>query len=306
MATLAYQLPPSWLEAILAAGPHLDIRTEVSPADTGSIKSIVYAWMPPPGFDSYPNLKLVQAVGAGVDRLVMNDNIPEGVQISRVVDESQPESMSEYIALHVLRQHHRLDHLQREFAARRWEFGVRTPARACTVGVLGLGRLGTDAARKLAILGFKVRGWSRVPRKFDGITTFSGSEQLDTFLAECQHLVCLLPLTSQTAGILNRRLFEALPTGAFLINVGRGEHLVEEDLIPALDSGRLAGATLDVMRQEPVPASHPFWSDPRILITPHSASVMYPSDAAPQIIANLERVEKGQTPANLIDRALGY
>jgi glyoxylate/hydroxypyruvate reductase A len=306
MATLAYKLPQPWLEAIVAAGPHLDIRTDIAAADAASVKSIVYAWTPPPAFEAYPNLRLLQAVGAGVDRLIMNDNIPHGIQISRVVDESQPESMSEYIALHVLRHHHRLDYLQCEFAARRWEFGVRDPARTCTVGILGLGRLGSDAARKLAMLGFRVRGWSRAPKQIDGITTFSGRDQLDAFLSECRHLVCLLPLTPHTAGILNRRLFEALPKGAFLINVGRGEHLVEEDLIPALDSGRLAGATIDVMRQEPVPASHPFWSDPRILITPHSASVMYPSDAAPQIIANLERVEKGETPANLIDRMLGY
>lgn len=306
MAILAYELPPAWLDAIVAAGPHLDIRTRADEAQARDITSIVYAWTPPTGLESFPNLKLLHAVGAGVDRLVMKGGIPPHLLIARVVDETQPASMSEYVLLHVLRHHHRLDHLQREFSQCRWQFGVRPPARECTVGILGLGRLGTDAACKLAAVGFRVRGWSRTPKRIDGVACFAGPGMLDDFLSECRHLVCLLPLTPETAGILDRNLFAALPKGAFLINAGRGEHLVEADLLAALDAGMLAGATIDVMREEPVPPAHPFWQDPRILITPHMASVMYPADAAPQIVANLERMERGEKPLNLIDRALGY
>ncbi len=306
MAVLAYKLPQPWLDAIMAAGSHLDIRTEVDGKAARDIKSIVFAWTPPTEFEAYPNLRLLQAVGAGVDRVVMKGSIPPHLLIARVVDDSQAECMSEYVLLHVLRHHHRLDHLQREFAHRRWEFGVRTPARECTVGILGLGRLGTDVARKLAIMGFRVRGWSRTPKVIAGVECFAGRAMLDAFLSACRHLVCLLPLTPQTTGILDKRLFAALPKGSYLINVGRGEHLIEADLIPALEAGILSGVTLDVMREEPVPASHPFWNDPRILITPHTASVMYPRDAAPQIIDNLDRVEKGLVPENLIDLTIGY
>jgi len=174
------------------------------------------------------------------------------------------------------------------------------------VGIMGLGHLGSDAARKLHALGFPVSGWSRTPKSIDGVTGFAGEGDLDTFLSGADILICLLPLTSATQGILNCRTLSKLPAGAYLINAARGEHLMEGDLIAALESGHLSGACLDVFREEPLPESHPFWSHPQVTVTPHVASLTYPRDVAPQIVANYHRVRAGQLPWNIVDLKRGY
>jgi glyoxylate/hydroxypyruvate reductase A len=171
---------------------------------------------------------------------------------------------------------------------------------------MGLGHLGADAAVKLAGLGFRVSGWSRTPKSIDGVHSFVGDEALDAFLAQSDILICLLPLTAATQGILNRRTLARLPDGAYVINAARGEHLVEEDLVEALASERLAGACLDVFRTEPLPAGHPFWTHPRVTITPHVASLTFPRDVASQLVDNYRRVRAGQPPLHVVDPRRGY
>jgi glyoxylate/hydroxypyruvate reductase A len=174
------------------------------------------------------------------------------------------------------------------------------------VGILGFGTLGQDAGRKLKALGFPVAGWSRSPKAIAGFETFAGPDGLDALLARSEILVCLLPLTPETGGILNARNFALLPRGAGIVNAGRGGHLVEDDLIPALDSGQLSGAVLDVFREEPLPPAHRFWLHPRIIVTPHIAAETHPPTAAAIIGEAIRRFEAGQPIANIVDLQRGY
>jgi glyoxylate/hydroxypyruvate reductase A len=174
------------------------------------------------------------------------------------------------------------------------------------VGVLGLGVLGGDAAMKLSVLGFDVAGWSRTEKKLPGIHCFNGPDVLEAMLARTEILVCLLPLTRATEGILDRQLFARLPRGAAIVNCARGRHLVEADLIPALDSGQLSAAVLDVFRDEPLPADHPFWSDPRIIVTPHAAAVTHAPTAAAVVADTLRRLKDGRPLSDRIDVSEGY
>ena len=277
--------------------------------EIGDKSAIEYAlvWQPEPGLlASLPNLKLIFGLGAGVDHLLGDPSLPAEVPVVRLVDPYMTDAMSEYVTLSVLRLHRQdLDYLAQQRAAV-WEEREQKNAAERPVGILGFGTLGQDAGRKLKALGFDVAGWSRSPRAVQGFTTFAG---LDGFLALLQRseiLVCLLPLTPETTGILNARTFSQLPRGATLVNAGRGGHLVEDDLLAALDSGQLSGAVLDVTREEPLPADHPFWRHPRIILTPHIAAETHPPTAAAIIRETLHRFASGLPVANLVDRRRGY
>ena len=174
------------------------------------------------------------------------------------------------------------------------------------IGIMGLGQLGADAAQKLSALGFKVAGWSRRPKDIAGVNSFNGQAELVEFLSGSQILICLLPLTAETTGILNRRTFEHLPPGAYVINVARGQHLNEKDLMAALDSGQLSGACLDVFEVEPLPPDHPFWRHPQIKVTPHISSLTFSKAVAPQIIENYRRSQTGKPLLNAVDLERGY
>jgi glyoxylate/hydroxypyruvate reductase A len=191
-------------------------------------------------------------------------------------------------------------------ARRVWEQIEVPPASARTVGVMGLGTLGCAVLKRLAAYGFRLRGWNRSPREIDGAEIFAGADQLKPFLEGCDMLICLLPLTAATCGILNRELFQALPAGASLINVGRGAHLVNSALLEALESGHLSRAILDVTDPEPLPPEHPFWAHPRVFFTPHVASMTQPETAAPILLENLRRHLRGEPLTDLIDRGRGY
>jgi glyoxylate/hydroxypyruvate reductase A len=296
----------AWKKHLLARDPDLPIRVWPQVGNPEEIE-FALAWNHPPGeFKRFSNLKCIASLGAGVDHVLRDPDLPAHVPVTRVVEPCMPQSMSEYVVLAVLNHCRHFDVYHTDQAQGRWQPRIPLLAGQTRVGIMGLGQLGGDAAKKLCALGFAVAGWSRTPKKLEGIKTFAGEGELDDFLAQSDVLVCLLPLTPATRGILNRRAFERLPTGAYLINVARGEHLVENDLLAALENGRLSGACLDVFQKEPLPDDHPFWKHPYIIVTPHISSLTYPRAVAPQIVDNYHRVKSGQQPLHVVDIKRGY
>ena len=295
----------AWANYFAENAPDLDFR--VWP-DAGSLEEVEYliAWQPPREFlAALPRLKVLFSSGAGIDHLDFSA-VPPHVPIVRMVEPGIINGMVEYVSLSVLALHRDFFDYVEAKAARRWNPLEVPPASARTIGVMGMGVLGCAVLERLASYGFKLRGWNRSLRTVDGAESFAGDEQLQPFLAGCDVLVCLLPLTTATQGILNRDLFAMLPRGAALINVGRGPHVVDADLLEALDSGRLSRAILDVTDPEPLPADHPLWAHPRVFITPHVASMTQPETAAPILLDNLRRHGRGEPLRGLIDRLRGY
>jgi glyoxylate/hydroxypyruvate reductase A len=228
------------------------------------------------------------------------------VPVARLVDRLLTAAMSEWVLLNVLRFHRQDPDYRAQQAARIWR-ELPAPATAeRRVGILGLGALGADAAAKLAALGFPVLGWSRRPKSLPEISTFSGDDGLAAMLPQTDILVCLLPLTPDTHGLIDQSLLGRLPRGAYLLNPARGGHVVDTDLLRALDSDQLAGAALDVFAPEPLPSEHPFWAHPKVVITPHAASMTIPASVAPQVVENLHRLRSGTPLLNLVDAAAGY
>jgi len=296
----------TWRQALLAAKPDLDFRVWPDQVGDPDDIDIALVWLPPSGeLARFPHLRAILSLGAGIDSLVADTTLPD-LPLARMVDPSMTRTMADYVLLAVLRHHRQFDLFEREQRAGRWTFALPERAVDRTVGVMGLGVLGEAAAVKLRDHGFNVRGWSRSPKTIDGVSSFHGDDQLQDFLAATEILVCLLPLTSSTRGLLNAPLFDALPQGACLVNVARGDHLVENDLLQALDGEQLAGATLDVFQNEPLPSNHPFWRHERILITPHVASYCEPQTAVKGIIENIERARAGQRLHHQVDRRQGY
>lgn len=295
-----------WSERLAQAMPGLDIRLWPQIGDPAAI-DYALVWKPESGLlATLPNLKLILSLGAGVDHILRDPLLPQDVPIVRLVDPYLIDAMSEYVALQVLRLHRRdLDYRSQQ-QAEIWRELPQKNAGERPVGILGFGAIGQAVARRLNALGFPVSGWGRGERTVTGFATFAGAAGLPLLLARAEVLVCLLPLTAETEGILNARTFAALPRGAGLVNAGRGAHLVEEDLIPALDSGQLSAAALDVFREEPLPSDHPFWRHPRILITPHIAGPTNPVTAAPIVVDNIRRFEAGQPLLNQVEPARGY
>src|SRR5258707_3777259 len=277
--------------------------------EIGDPAAIEYAmvWQPPPRLlASLRNLRLIVGLGAGVDHLLRDPELPRHIPIMRLVDPYMTDAMSEYVVLQVLRLHRQdLDYLAQQ-RARLWEEREQKNAAERPVGILGFGTLGQDAGRKLKALGFPVAGWSRTAKAVPGFATFGGADGLAALAARSEILVCLLPLTAATEAILNAGLFARLPRGAGLVNAGRGGHLIEADLIPALDSGQLGGAVLDVVRDEPLPREHPFWRHPRIILTPHIAAETHPPTAAPILREAIRRFEARLPVPNVVDLARGY
>jgi glyoxylate/hydroxypyruvate reductase A len=295
-----------WRTQLTRLTQELDIR--VWP-EIGDPTEIDYAlvWRPEPGFlASLPNLKLILSLGAGVDHLLGDPQLPCHLPIVRLVDPHMTDAMSEYVVLQVLRLHRRdLDYrVQQE--AEVWRELDQQNAVDRRIGILGLGELGQDAAKKLTALGFDVAGWSRSEKTLAGIASYAGAAGLAPLLGRSEILVCLLPLTAETEGILNASTLALLPKDAALINAARGAHLVEEDLLAALASKHVSAAVLDVFREEPLPADHPFWRHPRVIVTPHVAAFTNPTTAAPIILDNIRRFEEGRPLLNRVDPARGY
>jgi glyoxylate/hydroxypyruvate reductase len=295
-----------WQHTMQALLPDLECRGWNAPGDPNEIDYAV-VWKPPPGgLARFSRLKAVFSIGAGVDHILCDPHLPE-VPVIRLAGAPLAQRMREYVALHVLRCHRRQRELDSAQQIGEWRQLITPPADECAVGVMGLGELGRAAAGTLAALGFRVLGWSRTPRRVEGVECFHGIEQWPSFLARSRILVCLLPLTRQTENILSRANFEQLPRGSYIINAGRGEHLDEADLLDALDSGQLAGSVLDVFRTEPLPPAHPFWTHPKITVTPHLASLVDPETGSRLLAANIRRFIAGDPLTELrIDRDRGY
>lgn len=286
--------------------PELDFRVWPEIGDVSEIDAAI-VWRPPPGLlASLPNLKLIAVLGAGVDSLFADPTLPQDVPVVRLVDPYMTVAMSEYVQYQVLRLHRQDFAYMRQQQACAWRQLPQANAGERRVGVLGLGVLGSDAALKLKVLGFDVAGWSRSEKRLHGLPAFHGAEGLSALLRRSEILVCLLPLTPSTTGILDRRLFAQLPRGAAIVNCARGRHLVEEDLLDALASGQLSAAVLDVFAEEPLPPDHPFWSHPQIAVTPHVAAVTHAPTAAPVVAENLRRLAQGKPLIYRVDPSERY
>jgi len=295
-----------WRPYLAAAWPARDIRYWPEIGDRAAI-DYALVWHPEAGMlASLPNLKLVVSLGAGVDHVLRDPELPPGVPILRLVDPYMTQAMSEYVTFQVLRLHRQDFAYRAQQAAAQWIEHAQKNAAERTVGILGFGQLGQDAAAKLGTIGFDVAGWSRSAKNLPGVVTYAGAAGLDALLARSEILVSLLPMTPQTEGLLDASLFARLPRGAGLVNAGRGRQLVEADLMAALDSGQLSAAVLDVFHEEPLPPAHPFWRHPRIVVTPHVAAETHPPTAAAIIAQAIDDLEAGRPVANLIDRGRGY
>ncbi|MDB5605764.1 MAG: glyoxylate/hydroxypyruvate reductase [Bradyrhizobium sp.] len=280
---------------------------ELDPAD------VHYAavWKPAQGeLAAFPNLRVIFNLGAGVDALMADPSLPK-VPLVRVAVGDLTHRMTEYVVLHVLMHHRQELYLRACQREKRWEPRSQWPASAISVGMLGLGTLGSDAAEALKHLGFRVSGWSRSRKEIEGIECFHGKAQLDAFLQRTDILVCLLPLTPDTRHILNRELFSRLnrngPMGApVLINAGRGGLQAEADILECLGDGTLGAASLDVFASEPLPAASPFWTHPRVILTPHNAADTDPDEISKYVARQIERFEAGSALENVVDSSRGY
>jgi len=286
-----------------------DLQIVLLDEDSYDPQTISYAivWNPPLGmFQEFPNLRCVASVGAGVSHILKDKAYPKDVPIIRCVNERLRLRMAEYIALHVLRFHRGLPEVEEAHAGRNWGQYIAPLANEINVGILGIGSFGSFAAKKLLALGYSVLGFSRRKKEIEGVMTYSGDKQFYEFLSKVNILVCLLPQTPLTEDILCKRTLNALPDNSYLINIGRGECLVEDDLIDALNSKKLNRATLDVFRQEPLPTNHPFWSHPKVLVTCHSAGVIDPAIGGVTIANNIKAFIRGDHIPDIVDIEQGY
>ncbi|HYB08073.1 MAG TPA: glyoxylate/hydroxypyruvate reductase A [Alphaproteobacteria bacterium] len=277
--------------------------------DAGRIEDIEYAliWKIDAGaLRALPNLKAVLALGAGVDQILKDGTYPARVPLYRLLDAGLSAQMSEYAIYGVLNIHRRMDEYRAQQVQRKWQRLDAVHPSQRTVGVMGLGVLGADLARKLGILGFRTLGWSRTPKALPEVQCFHGEDGLRAFLSKCDIVVVLLPLTPQTQGIVNRTTLALLPPGAAIVNIARGRHVVDADLLAAIGSGHISHAMLDVFHDEPLPPDHPFWGHPRVFLTPHIAAQPIAELAMRQIIENLRRLENGEPPMGRVDLAAGY
>ncbi|QQO32827.1 glyoxylate/hydroxypyruvate reductase A [Bradyrhizobium diazoefficiens] len=294
-----------WAAFFAERAPHLPFRLWPDIGDPADVRYLV-AWVPPDDIATIlPNLELVFSVGAGVDQFDAT-KLPAHIPLVRMLEPGIAETMVEYVTMAVLGLHRDLLQFIHQQKEQVWREIRITPAKRRRVGVMGLGQLGQAVLERLKAFEFPLLGWNRSPREIAGVACYAGTDTLPNFLAQSDILVCLLPLTDETQGILNADLFARLPRGAGLVNVGRGPHLVEADLLAALDSGALSGAVLDVTDPEPLPAGHPFWSHPRILLTPHNASMTSPDTAVDFVLNVIARHRRGEELPGLVDRTRGY
>jgi glyoxylate/hydroxypyruvate reductase len=292
-----------WLDGLRAALPDATVE-EWHPGAPQADHAVV--WTPPQQFfDEQPALKGIFNMGAGVDAL-LKLRLPPNAILVRIDDGGMAVQMAEYVSYWVIRWFREFEAFAADVARGNWSFRKPLPREDFPVGVLGLGVLGERVAKTLTQFDLPVRGWSRTPKEIPGVRCYAGQAQLDEFLAGTRILVCLLPLTSETEGIINARTLARLKPGGYVINVARGAHLVDEDLIASLDSGHLAGAALDVFRTEPLPPEHPFWKHPKIAVTPHMSARTLRDESIAQISGKIRAFERGEPVSGVVDPKRGY
>lgn len=295
-----------WLKQLRSALPEEDIRLLADLDDITDVDIAIVANPPQEVLRTLPKLKLIQSLWAGVDALLGDPTLPENVPLVRLIDPTLSASMAEATATHVLALHRDLPRYAQQQQRQEWQQHELLRSSDRTVGILGLGEMGIASAQQLRALGFNVRGWSRSLKKVDGVECFAGQGGLETFLKGLDMLVNLLPLTSETKGILSENLFSQLPKGTGLINFGRGGHQIEGDVITALDDGQLSHAVLDVFSQEPLSADNPLWRHPKITLLPHVAAPTNPGTAVEIVAGNIRKYRKtGQLPKQ-VERSVGY
>jgi glyoxylate/hydroxypyruvate reductase A len=277
--------------------------------DTGDPNDIKFAmvWLHPGGdLKNYPNLKAILSLGAGVEHVLRDTDLPEGIPIVRLVDDMMNQDMSLHVVHWVIHFHRSYHVYAKDQGDKRWQ-RLRFPdTRERRVGILGMGELGGEAARRVHDLGFDVAGWSHTPKTIKGVESFHGDDSLMPFLRRTDILASLLPLTPSTENLLDKEKFAAMPEGAYFINLSRGAIVVDKDLLAALDSGAIAGAALDVFRTEPLPPDHPYWSHPKVSVTPHAAGPTNDRSAARKMAENINRVLAGEAPYPVLDIKRGY
>jgi glyoxylate/hydroxypyruvate reductase A len=294
-----------WQAAFARALPRAEMRAWAPGLDWQA--DYAAFWYPPRELlDGQKRLKAAFNLGAGVDGTLKALTPPAGVPLVRLEDAGMGRQMDEYVGWAVMRYFRRLDEYAAQAARAEWK--VHRPRRHedFTVGIMGLGVLGARVGRAILPLGFPVQGWSASAKSIEGVRTFAGAAELPAFLASTQALVCMLPLSPQTKGLLNRSVLGQLPRGAYLVNVARGGLVVDEDLLSLLDEGHLAGATLDVFHEEPLPASHRFWSHPKVFITPHCSAVTLVEDSVAQVAGKIRKLERGEAVSGVVDLGRGY
>ena len=295
--------PKPWVDGLSQFDTVAEVHVWPTEADLSNVEAL-FVWKPLDAgvVENLPNLKWVSSLGAGVDHLVGDEQIPASIPMTRIVDPYLTRDMTNYVVMAVMmHQRSMLKHLENQ-KKQHWN---RIPYQHLKVGVLGLGELGGHCATHLAKLGFETSGFSRTPKTLDGVQTFSEGN-MSTFLKDLDILVNLLPVTSQTESILDQSFFDQMKDGSFLINVARGNHLVETDLIQVLDSGKLSGAMLDVFREEPLPQDNPLWQHPKVIMTPHVASVTSPESALKLLGKNIDQLITGRELMHQVDRKAGY
>lgn len=296
----------SWVEPLKRLLPNDEVWVWPEVPDPAKVE-VVLAWKQPRDeLKRYPNLKLISSIGAGVEHLVEDPTLPDGVPIVRIVEDRLTIGMVEYVVLHVLKRHRWVQEMEANQRARVWKWLPPQDTPTTTVGILGMGALGSAAAAVLKQIGFRVVGWSRGPKDIPGIESFHGPKGLKPFLSVCAHVASLLPNTPETRGILNAESLAALPRGAHVINAGRGSAIVDADLLAALETGHVSWASLDVFNTEPLPADSPYWTHPRVTVTPHNAADSIADYVVPTIVDNIERLRAGKALQNLVDRTRGY
>lgn len=293
-------------EALHQRAPQLQIVTELPPGIHEDIEALLAFKLPGGIASRLPNLRLAASVGAGADGILSAPDLPPQVKVTRAVEPGLGFGMAQFVAMQILRHFRLLPALERQHAEGLWHRLQVPDASGVTVGIMGLGAIGSVVADAVAALGFRVIGWTRADKPGARVPVMTGTARIDEFLGQCHYLVCLLPSTAETAGLLDARRLARLPQGAYVVNVARGGILVEDDLLTLIDSGHLDGAALDVFAVEPLPPGSRLWKHPRVLVTPHVAAQPSVLPVIEQFLDNLARLRRGEPLLHEVDRGLGY